>query len=251
MKTACFTFAFLLGLTFMTNAETRVDQLLSAYDAVKSVTCEVRKETEAENGPKVRMLSRVHYEKTDKLHVETYSPVRRRIIANGKSLYSFIDGDPKGYKKPVEELDREWQISLRKVPATPMDHLLRLKGAEEVEVPNEKPFKERLGYNVENRFVVLGFDKSDRLARIEFYETESMSEKTGTFDYSDYEEAVPGAWFPLLTEGVIEFGDVVTRESVYVTNLKVNKSIAPDIFKPGNYFKDKEFASEFSDIYGN
>lgn len=251
MKSATIAVLLTLGICSMTNAETRVDQLIVSYDSVKSVTCEVRKETEAKGGPKVRMLSRVHYEKEDKLHVETFSPIRRRIIANGKTLYSFIDGDPKGYKKPVEELDREWQISLRKVPGTPMDHLLRLKGVEEFELPAEKPFKSRFGYKVPNRYVVLCLDDLDRLARIEFYESENMADKAGTFDYSDYEELVPGAWFPMLVEGELEIGGVTTTETTHIFNLHVNEPIAPDIFKAGNYFEEVEFASDFKDIYGN
>jgi len=251
MRTACLMFATMLGSAFMSHAETIVDRLIASYDGVQSLSCEVRKDTEQDKGPKVRMLSRVFFQRPDRLHVETYSPLRRRIVADGKMLFSYIEVDPRGYKKPVDELDREWKISLRKVPATAMDHLMRIQGAEEVALPAESDAPVRAGYQADQKFVVLNLDASNRLIRIDFYESSGMTVKSGTFRYSDFTEAVPGAWIPRLHEAEITFGGVVTRETTRIINLQVNGSIAPDLFVPGNYFQKVEFTDDFSKIYGH
>ena len=63
--------------------ETVLQRVLKSYDAIQSLSCEIRRDTPLPDGQTMRMLSRVYYQRTDKLHVENFSPVKRRIVSDG------------------------------------------------------------------------------------------------------------------------------------------------------------------------
>lgn len=131
--------AFLLALLVQLAAtaacaETLVAKLIKDYEAVQTLTCDLRRDNES--GPdKMRFLSRIYYARPDRLHVENSAPIERTIISDGTNFYSYIQGDPKGFSRPVSQLDAEMLRSLRKVPGTAMDHLLRLENVPETELP--------------------------------------------------------------------------------------------------------------------
>ena len=128
-------------------AQTLAERILAGYDSIRSVSCEIRKDSEA-GARKMRMLSRVYYEKPDRLHVDQPAPIPRRIVADGKTFYSYIDGDPKGFSRAIEKLNEEMLINLRKVPGTAMEHLMKLKGIVETNLEATAEFPERNGYDV-------------------------------------------------------------------------------------------------------
>ncbi len=235
-------------LSNRSGAETLAEKILAGYGPVQSLTCEIRKDSEA-GGGKMRMLSRVYYEKPDRLHVDQPAPLPRRIVADGKTFYSYIEGDPKGFSRPIEKLNDEMLTNLRKVPGTAMDHLMRLKGVSETALEPTAEFPERKGYDAGKVFVVLSADATGRLARIEFFSTPQMKDKTAQYDYSDFQQVAEGVWIPCLHQGVMNNAGLEARETVRVDNLSVNKPIPANLFIAGPFFKEVEFVDDFWKIY--
>lgn len=230
------------------SAQTLAERLLVQYDPIRSVTCAIRRDVEGPGGS-MRMLSRVYYQKPDRLHVDQSTPIPRRIVADGTTFYSYIEGDPKGFSRPVEKLSEEMLTNLRKVPGTAMEHLMKLRGVPEKDMDATPEFPVRRGYEAEKVFVVLSLDATGRLVRIEFYSTPSMTEKTAQYDYSAFQEVAGGAWVPCLHKGAFNVGGVASEETTRVDNLVVNEPIAPNLFVAGPFFKDVEFVDEFERMY--
>jgi hypothetical protein len=159
---------------------TLAQKLCAEYDKLNSVSCEVHK-TVSSGGKSVKWLSRVFYRKDDRIHVENVTPAKRRIIADGKTLYYYADGDRRGYRESVTNLPADWQISLHTVPGTPMDHLLKLKNLPETVLDGTADLPVRRGYQAPKVFVVLACDAEGKLAGIEFYSAPDM--KTRTAEY--------------------------------------------------------------------
>jgi outer membrane lipoprotein-sorting protein len=114
-------------LAAASRAQTLAERLLAQYDAVRSLSCEIRKDVSGAAGT-VRTLSRVYYERPDRLNVENFTPVKRRIVCDGTNFFSYVEGDSKGFTRPVAELDEIMLLQLRKIPGTAADHLFRLRG---------------------------------------------------------------------------------------------------------------------------
>jgi hypothetical protein len=230
------------------SAETLAERILASYDPVQTVNCQIRKDSEA-GGKTMRMLSRVYYEKPDRLHVDQPAPIPRRIVADGTTFYSYIEGDPRGFSRPVEKLNEEMTINLRKVPGTAMDHLMKLKGIAETNMEPTVEFPERKGYDSGKLFVVLSTDATGRLVRIEYYSSPAMKETTLQCDYSDFKQVAGGAWIPCLHRAFLKVGGVESRETTRVDNLVVNQPIPPGLFVAGPFFKDVDFVDNFEDVY--
>ena len=226
--------------------ETLVDRLLASYDGVETLQCEIRKVTEAA-GRKVRTLSRVYYARPNRIHVGNVTPLKRTIVADGKVLFDYIDGDPKGFSRPVDELEPAMRMELQKVPGSPMDHLWRLQGSPEMELEPSDAHAMRRGYRSEEMFVVLSLDERDRLARIDFYRAEDMKEQVASVLYSDFKEATDGVWIPCLHESRWLPGE--STETKRFMDLKVNEPVPEDRFKPDLHFHNVEFVSSFEEIY--
>lgn len=229
--------------------DTLAQRLVQSYEPVQSVQCEVRKDAASSAG-QMRRLSRVYWRRTDQLHVDGVSPVRRRIVADGTNLHSYIDGDPKGYASPIEKLDEAWLISLRQIPGTPMEHLLRLGDAPEEELPATPGFPVRRGYAKGRVYVVLSMDDSNRLARVEFFSARDQQQRTGQYDYGAYQEPVPGAWFPLVHKASFENRGERTEETTRISNLAVNGRLSDQLFAPATFFPGVTFTDNLDDIYG-
>lgn len=238
----------LLTITHTLPAATLVETLLSSYDPVQSVACEVRRDAESKDN-KVRTLSRVYFQKPDRLHVDSTSPWTRRIVADGTNFFSYVDGEPKGFSRPIARLDQDMLISLRKIPGTAMDHLLRLKGSTESNLPPTEVFPVRQAYDTGKMTVVLSMDSSNRLARIEFFANREMTQKTAQTDYSNFSEILPGVWLSGLHQTVLWIGGLENRETSRFDNITVNKLIAPNLFNAALFFKKVDFASTIEQMY--
>lgn len=232
----------------LASAETLAEKLLAQYAPIQTVTCEIRRDVEGPAGG-MRMLSRVYYQKPDRLHVDQPTPVPRRIVCDGTTLYSYIEGDPKGFSRPVEKLNDEMLTNLRKVPGTAMEHLVKLRGLAEKGLEATPEFPVRKAYETDKVFVVLSLDPEGRLARIEFYATPAMAEKTAQYDYSGFQQVAGGAWIPCLHKGVFNVGGVESTETIRVGNLAVNEPIAQNLFVAAPFFKDVQFVDEFDKVY--
>lgn len=228
--------------------ETLAERLLAAYDGVKSVSCEVRREMRSEGAPAVRTLSRVHWQRGDRLNVETVTPLPRRIVADGAALFSYIDGDPMGFSRPVDQLDPDWLLSLRKIPGTPTEHLLRLKGVAEEELPGTAEFPVRRGYQAERIYAVLCLDASNRLARLEFYRDAGRQDLVAHYRFIQFEEKA-GVPFVLRQEAVLRTGEVEAHETTQVLRLEVNQPQPGLLFQPDRFFKKVTFTGDMKEIY--
>ncbi|MEI7435644.1 MAG: hypothetical protein WCL16_02410 [bacterium] len=229
-------------------AATLADRLLASYDAVQTMTCEIRRDTEA-GGQRVRFLSRIAYARPDRLNVENVEPLARRIVADGTNFFSYADGDPKGFSRPIARLDKPMLDSLRKLPGTAMDHLFQLSGVAETNLPGTADNPVRRGYATPKVFAVLNLDPSGRLARIEFFTSSTCQTTLGKYDYSDFIEAAPGVWIARMHKGGFSLGKITSRETLRVTALTVNQPIPPAMFIAAPFFRRVEFASTFDAIY--
>lgn len=243
---ACFSSG--MAIPCPASAETLAEKLIAQYEQVQALTCDIRRDTET-GDTKVTTLSHVTFQRPDRLFVENVTPLKRTIVADGTNFFSYIEGDPKGFSRPINKLSEDMLISLRKVPGTAMDHLLRLKGVPENSMEPEKDFPVRKSYDAGKVFAVLSMDPEGRLARIEFYPSKEMKEKTAQYDYSQFQEALPGVWIPTLHRVSYSQGGVDASESSRVDNLRINPSVNPDLFDPGRYFVNIKFASTFDEIY--
>lgn len=228
---------------------TLAERLSSAYDGVRSVTCDVRRDEVSEGGKRFRSLSRVYYEKPGRLHVDNTSPVRRRIVSDGERFYSYVEGDSKGFSRPVEKLNEEMRISLLKVPGTAQEHLLRLRGVPEIPLEPEPGWPTRAGYDTGKAYVELRVDAQGRLGRVDLYSGTDRKKPRARIVYRDFVEAAPGAWFALTHETEVDLDGVRSRETARFDNLRVNGQIPPVMFLAAPYFKGVEFVESFDEIY--
>lgn len=225
-----------------------VDELFASYDEVETVSCEVRR-TSRMKGDKIKSLSRVHYQKPDRIHVDSTAPIERRHVADGERLYYYVEGDAKGFSRPIEELDDEWLHSLRKVPGTAMNHLYEIGDAEEDKLPATDDYPIRRGYDVEKVYIVLSLGEQERLQMVEYYQSPDMEKRVLKSDYSNFKEVLPDVWIPCRHETDLKLPGIEKQETVQFLNLKVNEPIAQGLFNPSTYFEDVEFVDNFEEIY--
>ncbi|MBN1674378.1 MAG: hypothetical protein JXR37_25245 [Kiritimatiellae bacterium] len=223
-------------------------RLCASYAQVQTLSCRIRKVTRM-GERSVRMLSSVHYQRPDHIHVDNTAPSPRRIIADGQRLFYHETGARLGFSKPVGELRDDWLIMLRTVPGSPMEYLLRLRDLREEALEGTETFPVRRGYQAEKRFIVLNCDTEGRLARIDFYESAEMRKRTGSCEYDAFQQVAPGCWIPCLhKETVLELDEPVTTTR-RISNLVVNQPVAPGLFDPKAFFKDVEFTGDFHKTY--
>jgi hypothetical protein len=237
-----------MTLATMARADTLAERLWAAYDPVQSVSAELRRETRAEGGNTLRMLSRVHWRRGDRLHAETVTPIRRRVVADGMKLFSYMEGDPLGFARPIEQLDPDWRISLRKIPATPTEYLLRLQGVAETERPATSEHPVRRGYDTGRVHAVLCLDRDGRLACVETYADAEANEPIAVHRFEQWEERA-GAWFSRRQHMETRVDGQRLRETVQVLRLEVNVAMPDLLFQPGRFFKDVRFTDDLRRIY--
>jgi hypothetical protein len=242
--------AVCLTCSFPAFSGKEVDRLLEGYRQIETVTCHIRRTKEGAAG-KMKFISRVYWTNKDQLHAEGITPLKRRTISNGKQLYQYVEGDPKGFSRPIGTLSEQMTISLRMVPGTAMDHLLRIEGQEETTLPAIAGSAKRIGIQTENNYVVLLFDVQDRLTGIRFFKTEKMQDLTAQYDYRDFREVAPGTWVPLTHEThAHQDKQMKFQEIVKVDRLVVNKPIAESLFIASSFFdKDIDFVDDFAKIF--
>ncbi|MDD4869978.1 MAG: hypothetical protein PHR77_05410 [Kiritimatiellae bacterium] len=241
---------FFLYVFIVTSEEqTLAKQLYATYENIETVSCQIRKTTEA-GGSSVTLLSRVYYKRPDHIHVENVSPAKRRIIADGKKLFYHEENVSRGFSRPITELEPDWLSHLRSIPGTPMEHLYKLKDLSETSLPGTSDFPVRKSYQASKVFVVLSCDANGRAVQIEFFKSSDMKEKTAQFKYSDFYKVSDNCWIPRLHKAVVSMpdGEKVT-ETRRIDNLEVNKPIADKIFSADLFFKNLEFVSDFKETY--
>jgi len=226
-----------------------VDRLLDEYAKIETVSCQIRRTKEGPAG-KIKFLSRVYWTYQNQLHAEGITPVKRRTIIDGKQLWQYADGDPKGFSRPINDLSEQMVISMKMVPGTAMDHLLQLKGLEEAELPPNEAAARRIGLQAEQQYAVLLFDDMNRLIGIRFYQTPEEKELVAQYIYRDFTEAVPGVWIPLTHEAGIHNEKLDFKETVKIDRFIANKPVAESLFIASNFFDmNIDFVDDFTKIF--
>ncbi len=226
-----------------------VDRLLAEYTKIETVTCQIRRNKEGAEG-KAMFLSRVYWTNKGQIHSEGITPIRRRTIADGERLWQYMEGAPKGFSRPIAELSEQMTISLKLVPGTAMEHLLRLKGMEEAELNPAPDAARRIGIQTEQKYVVLRFDAQDRLAGIDFYRTADCTGKLASYEYTNFVEAVAGTWVPLTHHTTVHDGTIDFEETVKVDRFVANRPVADSLFIASNFFdKGIDFVDDFAKIF--
>ena len=241
--------AALLAIPPMTNAGEEVDRLLGEYAKIETVTCQIRRTKEGGLG-KMKFISRVYWTNKDQIHAEGIAPVKRRTIADGTRLFQYVEGDPKGFSRPIDELSEQMAISLRFVPGSAMDHLLRLKELEETVLEPLDNGEKCVGIAADSKYIVLSFDEANRLTGIRFYASNERKELQADYAYSAFSEVAPGVWIPFTQNVEIHGEGVDFSEAVKIDNFVANQPIAGSLFIPGNFFDKKiDFVDDFAKIF--
>jgi len=234
-----------------TKPRTLVDRLKGSYDCVKTLSCAIRKQTTVADSS-VRMLSRVYYSNSDRIHVKNTAPMKRTIVADGTRLFYYEEDMPNGFSSPISELSSAWVHRLRTVPGTNLDHLQKLEGLEEEEFPATDAFPVRKAYRAEHVFVILSCDKEGRLAQLEFYDSPAMKTKLGQYTYSSFVRVCGDCWIPRKHEihRFLPQEKIQVTETVRVDALRVNEPIADEKFDSTLYFKGVKFSDDFVKALG-
>ncbi|MBM4153286.1 MAG: hypothetical protein FJ220_07180, partial [Kiritimatiellaceae bacterium] len=150
---------YLLFLVFCALAgsvsATEVERLLNEYRQIKTLTCQIRRTVSGQQGD-IQFMSRVYWQNDDRFHAENLTPISRRIISDGTRFYSYAEGDSKGFSRPVNDLSERMLLSLRQIPGTPMDNLLRLVKYEE-QILEPIDGLRRTAYRTEKQYVICQF----------------------------------------------------------------------------------------------
>lgn len=229
-------------------AATWAEELIAGYETVKSVRCEIRRDVDGGAG-RGRWLSIVFFERPDRLHVRNTLPLKRTIVCDGSVFHSHVEGDPLGFARPVGELSDEMLLSLRRVPGTAMDYLLRVRGLPETNLPPVAPFVARRGYATTNRFIVFSADASNRPARVEIFDNTLMTNRLMRCDYSLFAEARPGVWIPQLQDSEATIGRDTIRETLHVDHLEIDPTIEKALWESDRWLRGVTFTNRFDAIY--
>lgn len=230
------------------HAETVRERVLATYDAVQTLSCEIRRDMPLPDGQVLRMLSRVYYQRPDKLHVENFSPIKRRTVSDGTVFRQYAEGAPKGFSRPVAELNDEMLRNLRMVPGSAANMLEVLEGVAEVPLEPTEAFPVRVGYDNGKSFAVLSLDDEGRLARFELFSSPAMTDRHTRTDFSAFQEVLPGVWMACLQQSRVTMQGIERTETTRVDNLQANGDIPAALFDGTAFFTGVEFVDAFEKI---
>ena len=226
----------------LASGETVVQQVCRPYEAIQTMSCEVRRDKELPDGDVMRMMSRMHFKRPNLLNVETLSPFKRRIVADGTTYRSYVEGQPKGLMSLVVKLPEENQAELRVVPGTLAYALEPLFGKEEVRLAPLADFPVRAGYVSDNAFTVLSMDSSNRLARLDVFRDAGMGTLVARTELSAFQEVLPGVWIATLQRVTATVKEGTATETTRIGNIAVNRDMPDTLFDAERFFKGVKFA---------
>lgn len=242
-------FLALFSSSAIAEKQTLVEKLIAGYESIDTISCEIRKTSKGNEGT-VRMLSRVYYKKRYLIHVDNISPTKRTILSDGKKLYYHVKGASKGFSKKIGELNQIWMDALNNIPATPMDHLNKLKDAPESILPPTDEYPVKRGYLTEKIFAVISCDQEMKPVKIEFFRSKEMKTLVAQYDYSAFKKAGNHCYIPTIHKAMLYLPDgKKATETRIINNLKINGDISNILFDPSIHFKGVKFVDEFKKTY--
>ena len=230
-------------------SETLAEKLLESYEQVRTVSGESRK-TSRGGDSSMQLLSRIFFERPDRIHIENVSPVRRRIVADGRRLYYHEAGAIRGFSRPIEALTDTWVTSLRTVPASPGRHLAQLQGIPEQRLEPTPEHPHRAGYQSERVYAVLACDEQMRPRLLDVFESSNMTTRVARYTFDRFYAVSTNCWLPQLHRGELYLPDGTTATEVHrFSNLAVNEPIPEGLFSPDVFFEGVTFTNDFEATY--
>lgn len=226
-----------------------VSNLVANYERVASVRCDVRREATGPQGT-VRRLSRVVWERPERLLSENFSPVRRRVVSDGTNFFSHVEGDPFGFSRPVTELDEDMRRPLSVVPGSPMDLLLRwVEAPEREETPPSNGWRRVIVEGQPPGVVLL--DEAGRPVRIEVLRPGGGTTPLAVWTYSRWVRTPSGVWMATRHDAEL-YGDMEPlREITLFENYRADTPVAATEFSEAiRAFRGVRFTNDWSAIYG-
>lgn len=231
-------------------ADPLAERLICESGKIRTMRCDVRRETDLD-GKRVTILSRVWFERPDRLRVDTVMPDSRRIVVDGTTIYKWIGGMQEGVAIPLAEAPASELVQVRKTPGTADEHLMRLRGVAGSELPPEDGLPVRRAFTPAepHPYTILSLDAVERLVRIEFYEAAIRENRLLRTDFEGWREVKPGIWIACVqrTSAKGRDGTAVT-ETLRVSGIVVNEPVDPANFDvavqaPGvRFMKPEEMA---------
>ena len=232
-------------------AETVLTRAIEPYAAIQSLSCEIRRDSPLPGGSSARMLSRVYFQRGDRMHVETVSPLARRIVCDGTNFRTHIEGMARGFGVPVSKLDDEMLGNLRSVPGSPEMALRPLADVVETPLEATAEYPVRAAYDNGKTFTELSLDAQGRLSRLEVFESAARERLIACTDYSAYREVLPGVWLATIQKTQATLRGQIRTETLRVVNLEVNGALPASLFNPEAFFKGVEFVDAFEKLDGD
>lgn len=230
-------------------AETAAERLAKSFEAVQSLSCEIRRDKPLPDGESLRTLSRVMWQRPNRLNSETVQPLLRRTVCDGTVFRQRIQGADKGFSRPVAELDEMMLVGLRVVPGANLELLEPLCGLPEEVLEAPKSGGARFGYEAPSgTYSVLQLDAEGRWVAMEVYGSCAMTDRQAFATYSDFLEVAPGAWLACRQESEIRLNGISATESVRLTQVRANIEIPASTFDGAAFFPGLEFVDSFDKI---
>lgn len=230
-----------------------VQALLDAYASVPQLTCELRRDIQAPDGDTVRFLSRIWFQRPDRLHAENLSPMKRRTVCDGTTLRQYTEGLPRGFARPVSELEGEALTNLRMLPGSNSNWLEPLRDLPETEIP---PPSATAGVSRQisihqpgTAYALLTFDESNRWTRLEMYTSPAMADRLLLAEFSDFAEIHPGVWLARRQNIELSMDGGNRTETVRIDNLSATAPIPDSMFDPAPFFQGVTFTDSFDKMF--
>jgi hypothetical protein len=255
MRTALMTNVVALPLLFglLVSLETRSDEpseswierLIAVHRPVETLRCDVRRERTMA-GKTTTRLSRVWYARGDRLRVEGASPLPTRVLADGTTIYKWIEGNPHGVRWVLSDAPANEQQQVRQVPGTVEEYLLRLRGSHETLLPGTPEYPIRVACHLEasDLRAILSLDPSNRLCHIEYVEETATQPRRMRIVFSNWTELRPGVFMPTLHRIHIEHDQrPPIDETVVISRVSVNPTFNPEEFDIARHAPNIRFVS--------
>lgn len=230
-----------------------VQALLDAYASVPQLTCELRRDIQPDGGDTVRFLSRIWFQRPDRLHADNLSPMKRRTVCDGTTLRQYTEGLPRGFARPVEELEGEALTNLRMLPGSNSNWLEPLRDLPETEIPpppGASSGSRRIAiHRPGTAYAILTFDESNRWTRLEMYVSPEMTDRLLVADFSDFSEIIPSVWLARRQRIELSMDGASRTETVHLDNLSVTAPIPESMFDPTPFFQGVTFTDSFEKMF--
>ena len=222
-----------------------LDAVHARYAAVSNVLCTVRRSVliGGKDGGSGESVSRIVWQRGDKLNVQRISPERRRTVIDGATVWTASDGQESPVSFPVSEQLPSQAANLRAVPGSPEEVLSVLDPAtaEDLARAGDSAAR-RVAFAVSDEEsqvarAVLSIDGNGFVASLQGYSDDAMATPLFKTVFSAPAEVLPGVMLfrKIVTES--EAGGRTLSAVSSFERLRVNETLAPATFDAKAFFK--------------